>query len=593
MTPTPSETRPSSGSEADAGRPGGAGPGRGSDPAGGPSNASDGGPSNASAGGPSNDSDGPAETVSHAVDDGAGVDAEDVAGTAAAPIEIVVLALVAAVLGIGMRFVTRSPLWLDEALSVNIAQLPPGEIVQALRQDGHPPLYYLLLHGWTAAFGTSDAAVRSLSAVIGIASLPLAWLVGRRRGGPLLAWILVAVVALSPYAVRYSTETRMYSMVITLVLAGYLLVDDVVRRGRDGVGRLVGLALVAGALLLSHYWSLWLLGSLGIVLLVTWRRSSDPARRRGAGRAVLALVAGGILLFAWWLPAMLYQSAHTGTPWASADRPTVSVSAALADFAAGAIPDAPMIVIASTLVFALGVFGVAVDRRHIQLDVRTARRFRVEVVVLVLTFGVGLAINIVSRSAFQSRYGAVFFPFYALVVAGGLLCFRSRPIRAGVLAGLLVLYSVAVVFNGFITQRSQSRSAAEAIRAEASPGDVVVVCPDQLGPSFSRELGDDFTYVVYPRGGTPQRVDWVDYAKRNADSADPARVQAFADDVLRTAGDRGIAVIWSGTYKTLDGQCEQLLGDLGAVRPGRGIVDSQPEKYYEPANVTWYPPVRR
>jgi len=570
MTPTPSETRPSSGSEAAAGRPADDGP-------------ADGQPDPVAA-----------EAGSSVVDD-AGSSAVDAGSSTAevAPIEIVVLALVAAALGIGMRFVTRSPLWLDEALSVNIAQLPPGEILQALRQDGHPPLYYLLLHGWTAAFGTSDAAVRSLSAVIGIASLPLAWLAGRRRGGPLLGWILVAVVALSPYAVRYSTETRMYSLVITLVLAGYLLLDDVVRRGRDGLGRMVGLALIAGALLLSHYWSLWLLGSVGLVLLVTWRRSSDPARRRGAGRAVLALVAGGVLLFAWWLPAMLYQSAHTGTPWASADRPTVSVSAALADFAAGAIPDAPMIVIASTLVFALGVFGVAVDRRRIQLDVRTASRFRAEVVVLVLTFGVGLAINIVSRSAFQSRYGAVFFPLYALVVAGGLLCFRSRPIRAGVLAGLLVLYGVAVVFNGFITQRSQSRTAAEAIRAEASPGDVVVVCPDQLGPSFSRELGDGFTYVVYPRGGTPQRVDWVDYAKRNAESADPARVQAFADDVLRTAGDRGIAVIWSGTYKTLDGQCEQLLGDLGAVRPGRGIVDSQPEKYYEPANVTWYPPVRR
>ena len=582
MSPTPSETRPSSGTEADDGRPDGppttaaAGPGRqpsAADPTGGPV------------------PDAPADPAVAADAADPVVVAEG--GGEGAPIEIVVLALVAVVLGVGMRFVARTPLWLDEALSVNIAQLPPGELLQALRQDGHPPLYYLLLHAWTAAFGTSDAAVRSLSAVVGIVSLPLAWLAGRRRGGPLLGWILVAVVALSPYAVRYSTETRMYSLVITLVLAGYLLLDDVVRRGRDGIVHLVGVALVAGALLLSHYWSLWLLGSVGLVLLVTWRRSSDPARRRGAGRAVLAIVAGGVLLFAWWLPAMLYQSAHTGTPWASADRPTVSVSAAFSDFAAGAIPDAPMIVIASTLVFALGVFGVAVDRRHIQLDVRTARRFRVEVVVLVLTFGVGLLVNIVSRSAFQSRYGAVFFPLYALVVAGGLLCFRSRPIRAGVLAGLLVLYGVAVVFNGFITQRSQSRVVAEAISAEAAPGDVVVVCPDQLGPSFSRELGDGFTYVVYPRGGTPQRVDWVDYAKRNAESADPAQVQAFADDVLRTAGDRGIAVIWSGTYKTLDGQCEQLLTDLGAVRPGRGLVDSQPEKYYEAANVTWYPPVRR
>ena len=47
------------------------------------------------------------------------------------------------------RFVTTSPLWLDEALSVNIASLPLGDIPDALRQDGHPPLYYLVSVSYT------------------------------------------------------------------------------------------------------------------------------------------------------------------------------------------------------------------------------------------------------------------------------------------------------------------------------------------------------------------------------------------------------------------------------------------------------------
>src|SRR5688500_3101197 len=49
---------------------------------------------------------------------------------------------------IALRFRTDSPLWLDEALTVHIADLPLGDIGPALRHDGHPPLYYWLLHVW-------------------------------------------------------------------------------------------------------------------------------------------------------------------------------------------------------------------------------------------------------------------------------------------------------------------------------------------------------------------------------------------------------------------------------------------------------------
>ena len=83
-----------------------------------------------------------------------------------------------------MRFWTRSDLWLDEALTVNIARLPLHEIPSFLSRDGAPPLYYVLLHFWMGWFGTSDVAVRSLAGVFGVVTVPLAWLAGRRLGGP-------------------------------------------------------------------------------------------------------------------------------------------------------------------------------------------------------------------------------------------------------------------------------------------------------------------------------------------------------------------------------------------------------------------------
>ena len=113
-----------------------------------------------------------------------------------------------------LRFVTTSPLWLDEALSVNIARLPLGDIPEALRHDGHPPLYYLLLHGWMELFGEGDVAVRALSGVFSVATLPLAWSPAAASAGAARRGRSLVVLALSPFAIRYATEARMYSLVI-------------------------------------------------------------------------------------------------------------------------------------------------------------------------------------------------------------------------------------------------------------------------------------------------------------------------------------------------------------------------------------------
>ena len=171
---------------------------------------------------------------------------------------------VAVAVGVVLRFVQRSPLWLDEALSVNIASLPVGDMLDALRHDGHPPLYYLLLHYWIEVVGDGDMAVRALSGIFAVASLPLVWLAGRRLAGTAGGrWALV-VAALSPYWVRYATETRMYSLVMLLVLAGYLLLVRAL--DEPTWPRLGGLAVVSGLLLLTHYWAFYLCAAGGAVM---------------------------------------------------------------------------------------------------------------------------------------------------------------------------------------------------------------------------------------------------------------------------------------------------------------------------------------
>ena len=71
-----------------------------------------------------------------------------------------------------LRFATASPLWLDEALSVHIAT-GDASLTEALRQDGHPALFYLLLGWWIDVFGDGDTAVRALSGVLSLITLSL------------------------------------------------------------------------------------------------------------------------------------------------------------------------------------------------------------------------------------------------------------------------------------------------------------------------------------------------------------------------------------------------------------------------------------
>jgi uncharacterized membrane protein len=498
-------------------------------------------------------------------------------------IEVVVVTAVAVVAGIVLRFTTRSALWLDEALSVNIAELPLSEIAGALRKDGHPPLYYYLLHAWTSVVGDGDVAVRSLSGAIAVLALPLAYLAGRRIGGRRTGVVALGVFALTPFLIRYGTETRMYALVTLLVLAAYLLVDDVVRRGRSSWWRAGLLALVVAAGLWTHYWVMWPTAALAVVLLVAWRRSPDPAVRTGALRAFAALVAGGVL-FLPWVPTLLFQSAHTGTPWAGPVRPGAFLGLTFTDLGGGAFSDAQFVGAVILVLALLGAFGHAVSRRHIDLDLHGVRELRPEVAVLVLTALLGLGITYATWSAYATRYAAVFVPLILLLVAAGITRFVGRLALIGVYGVTLALLSMGGLFN-ITYERTQAKVIAPLVAERADPGDVVVTCPDQLGPSTIRAVGDDVVVVGYPTLESPALIDWTDYGDRPA--VDP---DEYAAQVLELAGpDHDVLMVWSTTYITHSGTCEALLEAFGRQRPVETLINQDGSTYYEGATLSVFP----
>ena len=95
-----------------------------------------------------------------------------------------------------------------------------SRVVRAVRlSDTSPPLYYVLLNGWTRWFGTGDVALRTFSLLCAVACFPLLWWLAIQIGGATAAVPALMLFGFAPAAVWYSIEGRMYSLVWLLVIA--------------------------------------------------------------------------------------------------------------------------------------------------------------------------------------------------------------------------------------------------------------------------------------------------------------------------------------------------------------------------------------
>ena len=152
--------------------------------------------------------------------------------------------------GINLRLL---PMWGDETFTVETVADTPARIVQIVREDIHPPLYFLLAHWWSRLLIGSDPLVRlrALSALFAILTtvfLDRRWLRDARaslRNWFLLPWIF------SPCLLLYSRMARSYSMQVLLasVAIWYLL-----RLAEDaGWKNLAAFVAALAVLLYTHY----------------------------------------------------------------------------------------------------------------------------------------------------------------------------------------------------------------------------------------------------------------------------------------------------------------------------------------------------
>lgn len=156
--------------------------------------------------------------------------------------------------------------------------------------ESSPPLFFVL--AWLASkLGDPTVWIRLPSLLLGTATIPLVYLVGRRAMSREAGMIAAGLLAVSPFSFYYGIEARPYATLAFFVaLSTYALLRAVERRHR---GWWIAYALAATAAVYTHYTAIFV-----IAVQAGWSlwRSRDDLRA-----PVLAILAGA-LLYAPWLP---------------------------------------------------------------------------------------------------------------------------------------------------------------------------------------------------------------------------------------------------------------------------------------------------
>ena len=460
---------------------------------------------------------------------------------------LVLWMLILLALGLRLARLAFQPLWWDEGWSLYFATTDLGAMLELTSVDIHPPLYYLLLHAWIGLFGSSVISVRLLSVLIGTATVPLLFAVGRRllgyKGGLLVAFLL----AVSPFHVYYSQEVRMYGLVTLLGVAAFYCFLRIWDTPGWSWGPWLGYVLAAVAALYAHYYAALLLLALNLALLVGWLWRRRPMREVLPWLAAQAAVAILYIPWLWYAGGKLltYVRFKVGV---ETDQPLgvfTYLGRHLAAFTWGHAEGAlaaywwlallPLAFLALACVLLFRRRPPAGDHgnwpREIASSAPSAPEYRAPgwVVLSGLVLG-GFLLNLLLpfNPPRTERQMLLALPVYLLLVAAGLLALWRHRRSLAMLSGLsfLIMGLLSLGFFYAVPRYPDDdyRPAIERLRALSLPGDAVIcIQPWQVGYVRAYLPGDQTrpTLVLTPREVIPrERQLWAEHPELMASELD-------------------------------------------------------------------------
>ena len=431
------------------------------------------------------------------------------------------------------------PLWLDEAASEWMSRQSVSYLLTVLpTYETNPPFYYLLLKGWRTLLGDGESALRSLSALIGTATIPVVFIMGRMLGGKLsggtVGLLAAAMFALSPLHVLYGQEARAYTLLVFSVALSMLGMMWLIfhtpqicarsdqpefEKGGKHFPWVLGLLALGMAMIMwSH--DTGALAVLAIVLPGVYWWVTDA---KCSLRALIRLAIAGVFALALFLPYLGHLLSHMGMVksfWIVA--PTWSDITEVTTRIFGSATQGAFIFF--IVFWSLGIFGInALWRRGLR-----------SVVFLLLSvglvpMGLELLVSFFAMPIFLDR--TLIYASIPLFIAAA-YAITQIPVRSGVAAVSLV--GILMIDLGLYYKEAKKEPwnlIAAYLSDSLQPGEPVILLPNYLLLPLdyyaSRQKRDALQRIGVP-------VDWQDPALRQQSRIDqPAEKKTVGVDLDR------------------------------------------------------------
>jgi 4-amino-4-deoxy-L-arabinose transferase-like glycosyltransferase len=347
--------------------------------------------------------------------------------------------------------------WFDEGNTAQEIHFTLGQMLTLLKHyESTPPLYYGIAWVWSRIFGAGEVGLRSLSAVLGVLAVPVAYgaagkLVSRRAG-----LIAAALVTFNPYLIWYSQEARAYSLVVLLTGAG-LLAFAYART--NPTGRVMAAwAVLSGLALATEYYAFLVVVPEALWLLYAHRRR----------RAVWLSLAGLALLTVPLLWFAISQNATGHASWIAPVPLGPRVGQIVPQFLVGY--GGPALSVMQRVAEAMALVGVVLLFTRSEPSERSGALLAGGIALA------GLALNLLVVAAgvddlITRNVISLWMPA-AVALAGGFAAARARAVG---LAAAVVVCVIGVTMAGAVAfdrslQRPDWRKLAHMLGAQPPPG---------------------------------------------------------------------------------------------------------------------------
>jgi hypothetical protein len=166
---------------------------------------------------------------------------------------------------------------LDELFTLGAIRSSFGGMLHVVKAtEGTPPLFYAMAWTWRELFGTGEAAMRALPALLGTLTVPVMYLASRELMPRRIALVCALLVAINPMLIATSQSVRAYALAILLGALSLVFCF----RALKGTSRtaLPALSIIASLGLLTHYYLAFVFVGEFVVLIAGRVRRQDLMR---------------------------------------------------------------------------------------------------------------------------------------------------------------------------------------------------------------------------------------------------------------------------------------------------------------------------